>query len=785
MNKTNAVQQTKTANSLSPAHGLLQRKCACGNHTVAGGECAECAKNKTSLQRKLSIGASNDPLELEADRVADQVVANKASPLSVSNLASGQLQREEAPKKKTNEEKYQEGLEKLGEAFLETPVGKELLEKIKQDKLAKGATDFVSTWPGKIVTGAAATGAVAALAATHKELPAQIPEIPLDILIPGLSVKLTYKGPVDKPTEAMITFKFTEQAPKGGADKKTISETDKSRVETARMAADQDKFQAGLLYPPGSQEDLQQKAQQEAIRKVVQKYSGGPNIESTINKYPWLAAPQPKSGLQLTMPKPLFGTQSPSLFGDELKLKLPGEPKKKQDESALQKKLSIGASNDPLEQEADRVADQVVAAPRHSSVNAAAPRIQRFTGQTSESTDAAPDSVDRVLASSGRPLEPALRQDMEQRFGHDFSRVRVHTGDAAARSAQDVSAHAYTVGNNVVFGAGGFESESHAGRKLLAHELVHVLQQEKGGHRQIRRGMGEVKLSAGCDESREKIRISATYRALDPKLKSLTEEIITEIYKRSLSERYSLLVALEKLFNTLSKTPETISTETKGSTKEAATQEKARLAKPTERKNTGIEEQGSSDPKRAGAWVAIKGKFGDGTYYVDRRSATNIHIKATVHLHPTGTGTSTDVNQIKGMEDAIEKAASTKGYIVDIRFVAAKDTDAFDVEVDPSRWEDATNWSGGDPLGFAHELHHMFAFELDRYNYIEAHATNESMEVVDRLHWFREELRKPANYNDPTSIMSSAAHPNDSDVCAVVGLDMKTCMDARQKARKP
>ncbi|UJP07336.1 MAG: DUF4157 domain-containing protein, partial [Nitrosomonas sp.] len=431
MNKTTATQQASISTFTPSSGNLLQRKCACGNHTMAGGECTECAKKKTALQRKLTIGASNDPLELEADRVADQVVAKKAAPLPVSSLTSGQLQRQEMPKEKTNEEKFQEGLEKLGEAFLETPVGKQLLEKIKQDKLIKGSTElgkeFISTWPGKIVTGAAATGAVAALAATHKELPAQIPEIPLDSLIPGLSVKLTYKGPVDKPTEAMITLKFTEQAPKDSADKKNISETDKSRAETASMAADQDKFQAGLRYPPGSQEDLQQKAQQEAIRKVVQKYSGGPNIEAAIKKYPWLTTPQqPKNDLQLTMPKPSFGVQPPSLLGDEFKLKSPDEQKKKLDELPLQRKLSIGASNDPLEQEADRVADQVMAAPQHSAVNATAPHIQRFTGHASEGANAAPDSVDRVLSGSARPLEPALRQDMEQRFGHDFSQVRVH-----------------------------------------------------------------------------------------------------------------------------------------------------------------------------------------------------------------------------------------------------------------------------------------------------------------------------------------------------------------------
>lgn len=91
--------------------------------------------------------------------------------------------------------------------------------------------------------------------------------------------------------------------------------------------------------------------------------------------------------------------------------------------------------------------------------------------------DVAPASVDRALASPGRSLEPALRQDMEQRFGHDFSRVRVHTGALAEQSAQDVMARAYTVGHDIVFGAGGFAPGTQEGRRLIAHELTHVVQQ--------------------------------------------------------------------------------------------------------------------------------------------------------------------------------------------------------------------------------------------------------------------------------------------------------------------
>lgn len=143
----------------------------------------------------------------------------------------------------------------------------------------------------------------------------------------------------------------------------------------------------------------------------------------------------------------------------------------------LQTKLSIGASNDPLEQEADRVADQVLAAPPQSPISGAPPRIQRFTGQASGQSHAAPSSVDRALASPGSALEPALRSDMEKRFDHDFSRVRVHSGALAQQSALDVNAKAYTVGQDIVFGAGGFESSTHEGRRLIAHELTHVVQQ--------------------------------------------------------------------------------------------------------------------------------------------------------------------------------------------------------------------------------------------------------------------------------------------------------------------
>jgi len=137
--------------------------------------------------------------------------------------------------------------------------------------------------------------------------------------------------------------------------------------------------------------------------------------------------------------------------------------------------LTVGPANDPLEQEADRVAEQV-STRTPAGLGKAPLGIQRFAARPSTGPEA-PASVARTLAGPGRPLEPGIRTDMERRFGHDFSRVRVHDGDAAAHSAGDVDARAYTVGNHIVFGAGQFAPAKAEGRRLLAHELTHTIQQ--------------------------------------------------------------------------------------------------------------------------------------------------------------------------------------------------------------------------------------------------------------------------------------------------------------------
>lgn len=166
--------------------------------------------------------------------------------------------------------------------------------------------------------------------------------------------------------------------------------------------------------------------------------------------------------------------------------------------AVIQTKLTVNKPSDGFEQEADRVADQVMrmTAPapaiqrKCSSCAAEEEKVQRKcveceeekkTGLQRKEAGAgpqfAPPSVHDVLNSSGQPLDPVTRTFMEPRFGYDFSGVRVHRDAKAAGSAAAVNALAYTVGRSVVFGAGQYVPQSDSGRRLIAHELAHVIQQ--------------------------------------------------------------------------------------------------------------------------------------------------------------------------------------------------------------------------------------------------------------------------------------------------------------------
>jgi hypothetical protein len=410
--------------------------------------------------RSLRIGAQNDVFEREADRVANEVMQDGKIPnWSFGKVHAGHVQRQPATEPSTSQpaaapqpNNYKEGAEKLGEAFLKTDLGKKLEQAATDDPLVKGATDFFGTLPGKIIAGAAAAGAVSALAATNKALPAQIPEISLDKIRPGLKVKLTYEGPVDHPTKAMVMFSYT---PKGEKKKPKETASESYRAGTARMAADMDKFRAEMTYAPGSPQAQQQEADQKATDDwMTQRYG---SLPGTGGRPLGQGAGQPSTG-----GSEQSGSQwsfSP-LAHPELDKKLELQPLTTGSGATLQRKCACQEGGGSGECEECREGKA----------------LQRQAAGPAES-DLAPAIVDQVLTSPGRPLDKATRNYFEPRLGYDLSRIRIHADAQAAESARSVNALAYTVGDRIAFAAGHYSPQSSEGRRLLAHELAHTVQQ--------------------------------------------------------------------------------------------------------------------------------------------------------------------------------------------------------------------------------------------------------------------------------------------------------------------
>ena len=180
----------------------------------------------------------------------------------------------------------------------------------------------------------------------------------------------------------------------------------------------------------------------------------------------------------------------------------------------VQAKVVVGAANDRYEQEADRVADEVMGRTGDAaSVSHFAPAttVQRICQECEEELQRKPMAIDSKSAggnagvdvsglSGGRPLSEGTRSFFEPRLGADFSNVRVHTENDAAQSARSINAKAYTWNNHIVFNDGEYAPESFAGRHLLAHELTHVIQQSNRVSGTIQRSCSRTILAEGTCE---------------------------------------------------------------------------------------------------------------------------------------------------------------------------------------------------------------------------------------------------------------------------------------------
>jgi Domain of unknown function (DUF4157)/Lysine-specific metallo-endopeptidase len=251
-------------------------------------------------------------------------------------------------------------------------------------------------------------------------------------------------------------------------------------------------------------------AQQSAARRSKQRNG---RSASALEPAGQQKTPQPHTPVPFD-----FGEVRPFAAGEQLLWQLPQATGPVPLPWPIQARLEVGAVNDPLEREADQIADRIMRMPDPASVSssesgevvrrkcescadeenrkrtvlrkcqscseeeATPDKLSRKVAGCPASADgtAAPAIVGEVICSPGQPLNPATRAFFEPRFGYDFSRVRIHNDGCASAAAHAVNALAYTVGKDVVFGAAQFAPDTTKGRHLLAHELTHVVQQSNG-----------------------------------------------------------------------------------------------------------------------------------------------------------------------------------------------------------------------------------------------------------------------------------------------------------------
>jgi hypothetical protein len=153
--------------------------------------------------------------------------------------------------------------------------------------------------------------------------------------------------------------------------------------------------------------------------------------------------------------------------------------------------LQIGVSGSAFEREADHAAVEIGASSsprRHWSLaKIATLQSKSVSPQSTAHNSDVPKIVGEVLSSPGHPLDHSTSAFMGERFGHDFSKVKVHNDSRATASAASVNALAFTSGDHIVFGAGQYAPETCSGRSLLAHELTHVVQQDAAQHALVQR----------------------------------------------------------------------------------------------------------------------------------------------------------------------------------------------------------------------------------------------------------------------------------------------------------
>jgi len=200
---------------------------------------------------------------------------------------------------------------------------------------------------------------------------------------------------------------------------------------------------------------------------------------------------------------PASGTREPDLMqAEEPPVRLGASTRGTRELTGIQPKLTVNEPGDKYEGEAERVADAMMRMPEPEERHPRSfDRIRDSASGRRVLTDEAVARQIESVTSGGKPLPPAARSFFEPRFGRDFEDVRIHTGREADEAARSIDAEAFTHGRNVVFRSGAYEPEWPGGKRLLAHELTHIVQQDGGSGNDRIQQQPEQEASKGTGES--------------------------------------------------------------------------------------------------------------------------------------------------------------------------------------------------------------------------------------------------------------------------------------------
>ena len=383
------------------------------------------------LQRRLTVNAPRDRYEQEADRAADSVVLGRGRP-SLSARSPGALQRED-DKKKEPPTPLGEGLTSVGKNLGENnPPFSLFSEKLATRFLAQPAPISVSV-PAFLGANYAFLWGMALIDPAMRRSFDDFNLAMLPGLVPQFPVK-TFQYRILDGAQTRFAFDI-------GLDASKLMLAFNEGVLNTRVSSL--KFDTSGKLDTSGPKPLAFSALQVQLGLFGDGVLLSGGFRNGISPYPLMG----DDGARVMAQTPAL----PDLYANQRDVRF-----------TLQLDLLKLASH--------------FGAP--APVPRAPERLQREASDAGALAPTADAAVQATLAGAGAPLDAATRGFMELRFGHSFSRVRIHADGTATASAQAVHARAYTLGHDIVFGAGQYAPSTGAGRRLLAHELAHVVQQQ-------------------------------------------------------------------------------------------------------------------------------------------------------------------------------------------------------------------------------------------------------------------------------------------------------------------